>query len=125
MFQPTRLFRAPTRLFTDSVIESQRDAGSPGLVGQISDPRPCSTLAVQREECPLIRQVVEEHSQLPTGSPHADAKIEQRVRGQQGIEGEDVLVEWTANRRAALVNLELRHVHGSKRTGAGVGGQAA
>src|SRR6185503_14707095 len=104
-------------VISGSVVEPQRQPHGAGLVGQVSHTRPCPTLAVEREECPLVRQVVHEQPHVPAGLPHTEAHVEQRVRREQRIELEDVLRERTADRRATFVHLELGHVDRAERAG--------
>src|SRR6202521_804434 len=77
-----RLMRSP------SEVESRRDAEGPGLVDQEALARQESALAVQRQERPLVGDVVDVERDVPEPVADADPEVENVVGRQEGVERE-------------------------------------
>src|SRR2546421_372493 len=99
------------------VIEPQRHSQGPRLVGQEAYPGACAALTVEREECPLIRQVVGEQPNLPTAPSQSDADIDQRIRRELWLEREERIPQWPADGRLAKFGepVEIDYAEGTGR----------
>src|SRR5688500_5204355 len=80
---PTKVRR---EIASGSVMEAQREAERPRLVGEVADARTQPTLAIQREQRPLVGDVVDEGREIPVRARHADAEVHEVVRRELGIE---------------------------------------
>src|SRR5436190_544355 len=96
-------------LWLRSVTERQADAERARLVRQVAYAGPSSTLPVERQQGPLVGQVVEVQCRFPIRSRYTGPQVEQRIRWQQGIECECVLGQRSADRGSAGL-LERQHV---------------
>src|SRR5205823_12370926 len=88
-------------------IHTGADTVSPRLIHLIADAGAEAALAVEREECALVGQVVHEYGRVPAPFQHADAPVDDVVRRKLRVERDGALRERTADivrreRRQAL-----------------------